>query len=103
MEEAISWYASLLGLDPGAPSHEGTIFDIPTDGETWLALDAQPAGLRSLGTARLFLWTQDMESTVQHLDALGAVITSDVEDIGSVSFVQFEDPDGNPLMVCRRN
>lgn len=24
------------------------------------------------------------------------------EDIGSVVFVQFEDPDGNPLMVCQR-
>jgi hypothetical protein len=29
-------------------------------------------------------------------------ITSDVEDIGSVRFVQFEDPDGTALMVCQR-
>ncbi len=44
-----------------------------------------------------------MDATVQHLHALGVPLTSEVEDIGSVSFVQFEDPDGNPLMVCRRN
>ena len=43
-----------------------------------------------------------MSATVRHLDDLGVKITSDVEDIGSVVFVQFEDPDGNPLMVCQR-
>ena len=103
MGQAISWYAALLGFDPGTPSHGGTIFDIPTDGDTRLALDANQPDCDRAGPPRFFLWTQDMERTVQHLDALGAVITSDVEDIGSVSFVQFEDPDGNPLMVCRRN
>ncbi|MFC4787254.1 VOC family protein [Nocardioides sp. MAHUQ-72] len=61
--------------------HGGTILDISTEGETRLALDA----------------------TVRHLRALDVPLTSDIEDIGSVSFVQFEDPDGNPLMVCRRN
>lgn len=43
-----------------------------------------------------------MAETVEHLQDRGVKITSDVEDIGSVFFVQFEDPDGNPLMVCQR-
>jgi hypothetical protein len=43
-----------------------------------------------------------MDAAVAHLRRLGVQITSDVEDIGSVQFVQFQDPDGNPLMVCRR-
>ena len=30
------------------------------------------------------------------------MVTSDVEDVGSVFLVPFEDPDGNGLMVCQR-
>ncbi|MER7071067.1 VOC family protein [Terrabacter sp. NPDC000476] len=102
MQAAIRWYADLLGFEPGDASHGGTIFDVPTDGETRLALDANRPDVDGGGPPRFFLWTDDMAATVQHLRALGVTITSDVEDIGSVLFVQFEDPDGNALMVCQR-
>ena len=39
---------------------------------------------------------------MEHLQRLGVRITSPVTDIGSVFFVQVEDPDGNALMVCQR-
>lgn len=29
-------------------------------------------------------------------------LVAPVEDIGSVLMVRFDDPDGNPLMVCQR-
>ncbi|GAB3765480.1 putative enzyme related to lactoylglutathione lyase [Nocardioides ginsengisegetis] len=102
MDRAVEWYARLLGFDPGEVSHEGTIFDIPTEGETRLALDANRPDFETSGPPRFFFWTHDMAATVGHLRRLGVRITSDVEDIGSVFFVQFEDPDGNPLMVCQR-
>lgn len=50
-----------------------------------------------------FFWTDDMTATLEHLRELDVEITSDVTDIGSVSFISFRDPDGNPLMVCQRN
>ncbi len=103
MSSAVAWYADLLGFQPDTATHGGTIFDIPTEGETRLALDGNRPDFETSGPPRFFLWTQDMAATVRHLDGLGANITSDVEDIGSVSFVQFEDPDGNPLMVCQRS
>ncbi|WP_191280764.1 VOC family protein [Nocardioides flavus (ex Wang et al. 2016)] len=102
MPAAVRWYAELLGFPPGETSHDGTIFDIPTDGETRLALDANRTDFDTAGPPRFFLWTHDIAAVVDHLRELGVVITSDVEDIGSVFFVQFEDPDGNPLMVCQR-
>lgn len=102
MGAAIRWYADLLGFEPGEVSHEGTIFDIPTEGETRLALDANRPDFDPSGPPRFFFWTRDMGGTVRHLHDLGIKPTSDVEDIGSVFFVQFEDPDGNPLMVCQR-
>lgn len=102
MASAIEWYSQLLGFEPAASSHEGTIFDIPTDGDTRLALDANRPDFDPSGPPRFFLWTHDMSATVRHLRELDVTVTSDVEDIGSVMFVQFEDPDGNPLMVCQR-
>ncbi|WP_374969747.1 VOC family protein [Terrabacter sp. BE26] len=102
MPAAIGWYAALLGFEPGEATHGGTIYDIPSDGETRLALDANRTDHTPSGPPRFFLWTDDMAATVAHLRRLGVTITSDVEDIGSVVFVQFEDPDGNALMVCQR-
>ena len=67
MPVAIEWYAALLGFEPGRATHGGTIYDIPSEGETRIALDANRV------------------------------------DIGSVTFVQFEDPDANPLMACQRS
>ncbi|KRF40910.1 VOC family protein [Terrabacter sp. Soil810] len=99
---AIRWYAAVLGFEPDVASHDGTISDIPTDGETWLALDANRPDFLASGPPRFFLWTDDMASTVEHLRALDVRITSDVEDIGSVISVQFEDHDGNAPMVCLR-
>lgn len=103
MAEAVPWYAALLGFESGGTSHGGTICDIPTEGGTRLALDANQPDCSRSGPPRFFFWTEDLEATLEHLRTLDATVTSEVEDIGSVSFVQFEDLDGNPLMVCRRN
>jgi hypothetical protein len=71
-------------------------------GQGRFALDTRRPDFESSGPARFFLWTQDMGSTLRHLEDLDTRITSDVEDIGGVSFVQFEVPDGNLPMVCQR-
>ncbi|WP_284549065.1 VOC family protein [Aestuariimicrobium sp. T2.26MG-19.2B] len=102
LHAAARWYADLLGGEPSTASHGDTILDLPCDGQTRLCLDANQPNFDPSGPPRFFWWTDDIEATVQHLQRLGVTITSDVEDIGSVSFVQFEDPDGNPLMVCQR-
>lgn len=102
MERSVRWYADLLSFEPGTASHENTILDIPVEDGPRLALDANRPDFTPDGPPRFFFWSDDMAATVAHLRQLGVRITSDVEDIGSVFFVQFEDPDGNPLMVCQR-
>lgn len=96
------WYAEVLSFEPGPPSHGGTILDIPVEEGPRLALDANQPGFTADGPPRFFFWTDDVAAAVKHLQQLGVRIVSDVEDIGSVFFVQFEDPDGNSLMVCQR-
>lgn len=102
MERSAVWYGKVLGFDPGPTSHGATILDIPVDDGPGLALDANRPHFTADGPPRFFFWTDDMAATVEHLRELEVTITSPVEDIGSVMFVQFEDPDANPLMVCQR-
>ncbi|GAA4287487.1 hypothetical protein GCM10022262_18460 [Georgenia daeguensis] len=102
MARSARWYSRLLGLAESEPSHDGTIYDLQTAGETRLALDASRPEFDTSGPPRFFFWTTDMVATVAFLQDHGVTLDSDVEDIGSVMFLQFRDPDGNPLMVCQR-
>ncbi len=103
MARARAWYGRLLGVEPAEPSHDGGICDIPMAGETGLLLDANRPVTEHSVQPLCFFWTDDMVATLEHLRELDAEITSDVTDIGSVSFIAFRDPDGNPLMICQRN
>jgi catechol 2,3-dioxygenase-like lactoylglutathione lyase family enzyme len=102
MARSARWYSVLLGLPESEPSHDDTIYDLPTAGETRLALDANRPEFDTAGPPRFFFWTTDMAATVAFLQDLGVTLDSAVEDIGSVMFLQFRDPDGNALMVCQR-
>ncbi|GAA4923048.1 putative enzyme related to lactoylglutathione lyase [Stackebrandtia albiflava] len=98
---AAAWYSRLLGVEVSAPSHDATIVDVAMEAGPGLALDAN-APFTPDGPPRFFWWADDLGAVVAHLRELGADLVSDVVDIGSVAFVQFRDPDGNPLMVCAR-
>lgn len=103
MVRARAWYGRLFGIELGEPSHEGGICEVPMEGSAGVLLDANRPVTEHSVQPLCFFWTDDMAATLDHLHALGAEITSDVTDIGSVSFIRFHDPDGNPLMVCARN
>ena len=102
MESAATWYADLLGFDHarGSLGHGDTIYDVPTETGPRLCLDANRPDFVASGPARFFFWTADIEATLEHLHTLDADEVSEVEDIGSLSFVTFKDPDGNLLMVA---
>jgi predicted enzyme related to lactoylglutathione lyase len=103
MTRAVAWYSRLFGIDPGETSHDGTICDLPMAGDTGLILDANKPISGHSTQPLCFFWTDDIAAALAHLRARDAEITSDVTDIGSVSFISFRDPDGNPLMICERN
>lgn len=99
MQHAIAWYSALFGLDPGDTSHESAIYDVPVTGETYLVLDAhKPVTSTSVQPICMFP-TGDMDAALAHLRTIGAEITGEPQDIGSLIFATFTDPDGNPLMV----
>lgn len=101
ISRAIRWYGDLLGLPVGETSHEGSIYDLPMEHGPGVALDAN-APFTADGPPRFFWWTEDLDAVQHHVTAIGGTDLSDIVDIGSVSFIQFRDPDGNRLMVCER-
>ena len=103
MPRAIGWYGKILGLPTGQASHGDTIYDLQTQGETGLALDANKPDFDTSGPARFFFWTEDIRACLDFLQQHDVPIEGQIEDIGQVSLLQFRDPDGNPLMVCQRN
>jgi len=105
MPAAVDWYSRLFGLDvdAGRLGHDDTIFDIPTDAPPYLCLDANQPDFVASGPARCFFLTGDLDATVAHLRMVGARDVSSVEDIGSLRFVTFRDPDGNLLMAAQRH
>jgi predicted enzyme related to lactoylglutathione lyase len=106
MQRAIRWYSELLNLPETSSSHEGTIYDIPLKlyEKPGLILDANVALTQHDGRHPMFLLdTKDIHATYAFLKEKGVVLVSEIEDIGSVSFVAFKDPDGNILMACQDN
>lgn len=103
MQRAITWYSDLFGLPVAETSHEGTIYDVPMAGETGLILDANRDPVTNSSQPLCFFWTGNLQTAHAFLQERGVEITSDVTDIGSVSFLTFKDPDANLLMVCQRN
>jgi predicted enzyme related to lactoylglutathione lyase len=102
MSRASAWYSRLFGLTAHGASHVGTIYDVPMAGETQLTLDANRPVANS-SQPLCFFWTADIEAAAKFLRELGVAIVAGPENVGSVSFVTFRDPDGNLLMVCQRN
>ncbi|GHO89231.1 VOC family protein [Dictyobacter formicarum] len=103
MSNAIQWYSDLLGTPVSTPSHEGTIYDLPLQPEgLGLMLDANTALTEADGRHPLFLLeTEDIQAMYHFLREKQAEICSEIQDIGSVYFFAFKDPDGNILMACQ--
>ncbi|MCX6043936.1 MAG: VOC family protein [Chloroflexi bacterium] len=102
MDRAIAWYSQLLGVPVGSATHEGKIYNLPMQGETGLILDGNKPVPNS-SQPICFFWATDISATYVFLREIGAEIVSAVEDIGSVTYVSFRDPDNNLLMVCQAN
>jgi len=102
MPRAITWYTELFDLPTDDASHEGTIYGVEMAGDVGLTLDANRP-VENSSQPLCYFWTADVEAAHEFLQSRDIPIVMGPENIGSVTFVTFEDPDGNRLMVCQRN
>lgn len=103
MKRAIEWYSKLLGPPMGNTSHEGTIYDVPMQGDTRLSMDASKEQITNSSQPLFFFRISDIHEALSFLKQNGVEVLTEVTDVGSVTFVVFRDPDQNMLMVCQPN
>ncbi|PUA80513.1 glyoxalase/bleomycin resistance/dioxygenase family protein [Nocardioides currus] len=105
MVAAVEWYSRLFGIkaNVGHLGHDDTIFDLPTDAPPYVCLDANQPDFVASGPARCVFLTEDLEATIAHVASIGATDVSPPEDIGSLCFATFREPDGNLLMAAQLN
>jgi predicted enzyme related to lactoylglutathione lyase len=102
MARSIAWYSRLFNLPLRDTSHEGRIYDVPMQGAGLILDSHKPVDQNSVQPLCLF-WTDDIAAAYEYLQQNNVPILSSVQDIGSVSFLLFEDPDYNRLMICQKN
>ncbi|WP_266078490.1 VOC family protein [Haladaptatus caseinilyticus] len=102
MRTAIEWYSDLFDLPIDESSHEGTIYDLEMAGDVTLTLDSNRP-VENSSQPLCYFWTDDVEVTDDFLRERGISVVMGPENVGSVTFVTFEDPDGNRLMACQAN
>ena len=101
-ERSVEWYGDLFGTSAEETAHEGTIYHVEMDGETNLVLDANRP-VENSSQPHCFFRTDDIEASREFLATLDVPVVIGPENVGSVTFLTVEDPDGNRLMVCREN
>ena len=96
LDRAVSFYETVLGFQLASSDDvarfrvDGVLFElVPTN---------DPALLTGSGNARLTLEVDDIESTLQDLDAKG-VRTSDVRTVSNGRVGSLYDPDDNEICV----
>src|SRR5690625_954050 len=97
IEKARDWYCDFLGLDNDGEIQFDHLYVIPA-GSIDIVLDSKIYSKDSIFKVPSFhLNTQSIEQAYQYMKSKGIKIISEIQND---HFFNFEDPDGNVLMVC---
>ncbi|MDN4525006.1 VOC family protein [Fictibacillus fluitans] len=103
LKRAAEWYSKLLGL-PAPKQVESPVYNLPVTGDTGLTLDNHafdPAFVFSPSKHPVFNFlVTDVDETYRFMKDNNITIVREIERIGEVAFFNFEDEDGNVLMIC---
>lgn len=104
LKRSVQWYANLLGLSIDEATIESPVHNIPVTGETGLTLDDHtfdPGFTLALSSHVLFnLFVEDIDAAYQFIQDNQIAVTREIERIGDFAYFNFQDPDGNVLMIC---
>ena len=98
IEKARDWYSEILGLDNIGEIQFGHLYVIPMDG-TGIVLDSKIyAEDRIFKTPAFHFNTEDIHEAFQYMGTKGVHLVTEIEHD---HYFNFQDPDGNILMVCK--
>jgi catechol 2,3-dioxygenase-like lactoylglutathione lyase family enzyme len=98
IEKARDWYCSLLGLPAEGEILFGHLYIVPMNG-AGIVLDSKIFSDDTIFKAPAFHFnTINIQEAYEFLKANSAELTTGIEHN---QWINFKDPDGNHLMVCR--
>jgi predicted enzyme related to lactoylglutathione lyase len=104
LKKSVEWYCNLLGIPQNNDFVESPVYNIPVTSETGLTLDDHtfdPNFIFKPSTNVLFNFnTKDIDEAYQFIKSNNIPIVKEIERIGNFAYFNYQDPDGNVLMIC---
>ncbi|MGG3476931.1 VOC family protein [Peribacillus frigoritolerans] len=104
LKKSVEWYCNLLGIPQNNDFVQSPVYNIPVTSETGLTLDDHtfdPNFIFNPSTNVLFnFYTKDIDEAYQFIKSNNIAIVKEIERIGDFAYFNFQDPDGNVLMIC---
>lgn len=104
LKKSAQWYSSLLGLPFNMDAVESPVYNIPVTSQTGLTLDDHtfdPSFKWTPSGHVLFnFFARDIDEAYAFVKNQGISIVREIERIGDFAYFNFQDPDGNVLMIC---
>ncbi|WP_409275269.1 VOC family protein [Neobacillus sp. SCS-31] len=99
-----AWYGRLLGLPVNLEEIESPVYNIPVTGQTGLTLDDHTFDpgftLRPSKHVLFNFYVKDIDEAYAFIKDNNIPVVREIERIGEFAYFNFEDPDGNVLMIC---
>lgn len=104
LKTSAKWYCDLLGLPLDENEVNSPVFNIPVTSETGLTLDDHTFDpnfqFRPANHVLFNFHAKDIDQAYDFVKSRGITITRDIERFGDFAYFNFQDPDGNVLMIC---
>lgn len=104
LKKSAEWYSNLLGIPFNTEEVESPVYNIPVNSETGLTLDDHtfdPSFKLMPSDHVLFNFlVENVDEAHEFIFSNGITITKEIERIGDFAYFNFQDPDGNVLMIC---
>ncbi|WHY69577.1 VOC family protein [Neobacillus sp. SuZ13] len=104
LKESAKWYSNLLGIPFNKSNVKSPVYNIPVTSETGLTLDDHtfnPSFKLEPSKHVLFnFYVKDIDEAYKFVKNKGITIVKEVERIGDFAYFNFQDLDGNVLMIC---
>lgn len=104
LEKSAEWYSNLLGLPFSMENVASPVYNIPVTAETGLTLDDHafdPDFTLAPSNHVLFnFFVNDIDEAYDFIQNKGIKVVKEIERIGDFAYFNFQDLDGNVLMIC---
>lgn len=104
LKKSVEWYSNLLGLSINLEEVNSPVYNIPVATMTGLTLDDHtfdPSFKLNPSNHVLFnFFVKDIDEAYSFVKAKEITIVREIERIGDFAYFNFQDLDGNVLMIC---